>query len=263
MSGRKSITQIKAMKQAEKISVLTAYDFRTAQLLDGLVDILLVGDSLGMVIYGFDSTLPVTLEIMTAHGTAVAKATSKSLVVVDMPFGSYQESPEQAFRNSAKLISESGAQAVKIEGGLEMVETVNFLTSRGIPVMAHIGLQPQSFNAYGGYKVQGKEQKEADKILLAAKKLEAAGAFAVVLEAIPKVLADKITKSISIPTIGIGASPNCDGQVLVINDLLGLNPTPAKFVKTYADFSNAIAKAVKNYTADVKNKKFPGKDNCY
>lgn len=260
---RISVTDIKSRKNGEKIVAVTAYDFQTAQLLDGEVDILLVGDSLGMVIYGFDSTLPVTLEIMSRHAAAVAKASSKSMVVVDMPFGSYQESAAQAFRNAARLIAETGAQAVKIEGGSEMVETVKFITERGIPVVGHIGLQPQSFNAYGGYKIQGKQEESANHILNAAKDLSAAGCFAIVIEGVARKLADKITAEIPIPTIGIGASENCDGQVLVINDLLGLTKNPAKFVKAYAALSEVISKAVKTYAAEVRFGKFPTDKNLY
>ena len=260
---KKSVPEILALKGKEKISVVTAYDYATASIIDGEVDIFLVGDSLGMVVYGMDSTLPVTVEMMINHGKAVVRGAKQTLVVVDMPFGSYQESTAQAFRNSAKIMEETGCHAVKLEGGVEMAETIGFLVERGIPVMAHIGLQPQSYNVYGGFKVQGRELSASKKIIADAKAVAKAGAFSVVIEGVTEKLAADITNQITIPTIGIGASPKCDGQVLVINDLLGMTATPPKFVKKYADMAGEIKKAVKKYSADVKSGKFPGKDNCY
>ena len=260
---RTTANEIRARKNGEKITVISAYDYPAAKLLDGKVDIILVGDSLGMVIYGMNSTHAVTLPMMAAHAKAVVNASNKSLVVIDMPFGSYQESPAQAFASAAYLIAETGVQAVKIEGGSEMAETAKFLIERGIPVMGHLGMQPQSFNVYGGFKVQGKDEKNAKKIIAAAKDLEAAGCFALVLESVPRKLADKITKDVNIPTIGIGASPDCDGQVLVLHDILGFGENKPKFTKNYAGLNKIIAQAISEYVRDVKAKKFPEDKNCY
>lgn len=259
---RITVPQIIARKNTAKIVVIAAYDFLSAKAIDGVADIILIGDSLGMVIYGFDSTLPVTTEMMANHTAAVVRGSAKSLIVTDLPFASYQGSPGQAFHNAAKLI-QAGAQAVKLEGGAEMAETVKFLTTRGIPVMGHVGLQPQSFNAYGGFKVQGKSEEESGRILNAAMELEAAGCFSMVIEGVKKELADKITSQLDIPTIGIGASDECDGQVLVLHDLLGITPSPAKFVKDYGKLSSKITDAVKQYAEEVKSGKFPKKDNLY
>jgi 3-methyl-2-oxobutanoate hydroxymethyltransferase len=258
-----TVPEIISRKNKQKISVLTAYTHPIAKILDGEVDMILVGDSLGMVLYGMDSTLTVTLDMMIEHGKAVTRAAKKSLVVVDMPFGSYQENPAQAFRNAARIISETNCQAVKLEGGVEMAETIRFLVDRGIPVVGHIGLEPQSFNVYGGYRIQGKDKNSEDSLIQDAKALEKAGCFAIVLEGIKKTAADKITKAIKIPTIGIGASVQCDGQVLVTDDMLGLFEQSPKFVKHYADIKKIILKAVKSYTTEVSSKKFPGEENCY
>lgn len=260
---RKNILDIKSQKSGDKIVVLTAYTAPMARILDQYCDILLVGDSLGMLVYGMDSTLPVSLNMMINHGSAVVKSSEKALVVVDMPFGSYQESAQQAFRNAAKIIARTGCQAVKLEGGEEIIETVEFLVKRGIPVMGHIGLKPQSVNQMGGYKVQGKDKTSAKQILDDAKALEEAGCFSIVIEGVEKKLADKITSSIKIPTIGIGASAECDGQVLVSEDMLGLNENVPKFVKRYANLDRVINTATESYSHDVKAKKFPSEDNCY
>lgn len=260
---RTSITGILARKGGEPITALTAAIAPFARLLDGKVDILLVGDSLGMVLYGMESTLPVTLEIMIAHGRAVVLSSHQSCVVVDMPFGSYQESPAQAFRNAARVLAETGAQAVKMEGGAEMAQTVEFLTQRGVPVMAHIGLMPQHVQQLGGYKVQGREEAQAIKLKMDAKALAQAGAFAMVLEGMVEPLAREITALIPIPTIGIGASAACDGQVLVSEDMLGLTPRQPKFVKTYAALGEQIAAAVDSYAAEVKARSFPTPAQIY
>jgi len=255
---------IKKQKRKTPLVCLTAYSAPMATLLDPHVDILLVGDSLGMVVYGLPSTLQVTLEMMINHGAAVVRGSQKACVVVDLPFGSYQQSPQQAFQNAARVLSETGCQAVKLEGGAEMAETVAFLTVRGIPVMAHIGLQPQSMNVYGGFKVQGKDATEQQTLLEAAQALAAAGAFAVVIEGVKEVTAQHITENLPIPTIGIGASLTCDGQVLVTDDLLGLlSGFQPKFVKQYASLSPVITKAVEQFVTDVRARNFPTAEQTY
>jgi 3-methyl-2-oxobutanoate hydroxymethyltransferase len=243
--------------------MLTASTAPFARLLDPHVDILLVGDSLGMVLYGLPSTLPVTLEMMIAHGRAIVQSSQQALVVVDMPFGSYQESPAQAFRNAAQILAESGAQAVKLEGGAEMAETIQFLTQRGVPVMAHIGLMPQHMQQLGGFKVQGRDAAQIATIKADAKAIDTSGAFAVVIEGVVESLAQELTQLIRIPTIGIGASAACDGQVLVTEDLLGLTPRQPRFVKKYADLSSAISTAVEAYAAEVKARQFPTPEQTY
>lgn len=259
-----TITDILAKKSTQKIVVLTAYSTPQAKLLDSHVDILLVGDSVGMVLYGMESTLGVSLVMMIEHGKAVVRGASQALVVVDLPFGSYQASPQQAFTNSAQVLAETGCSAVKLEGGVEMAETVSFLTSRGVPVMGHIGLTPQSFNTLGGYKTQGKNEDAITKLLANAVAIEAAGAFAIVLEGVTPEASEQITKQLKIPTIGIGASPACDGQVLVSEDMLGMsgNYIP-KFVKTYATLAKDIENAVKQYASEVRNGEFPSAEYCY
>jgi 3-methyl-2-oxobutanoate hydroxymethyltransferase len=242
---------------------LTCYHAHTARLMDEHVDILLVGDSLGNVIHGMDSTLSVTLDIMILHTQAVMRGAQRALVVLDMPFGSYEESPQQAFRNAARAIKETGCQAVKMEGGQRMAETVRYLTERGIPVMGHIGLMPQSLNVMGGFKTQGRTEAEWPAIEADAQALAEAGAFAIVLEGMAEPLAAKITASIPAPTIGIGASSACDGQVLVLEDMLGLNPSPPRFVREYAHIGPEIEGAVKAYAADVRARSFPGTENVY
>lgn len=262
----KRLTTIDIMgkKGREPIVVLTAYTAPQARILDEYVDILLVGDSLGMVIYGMDSTIPVTTDMMIAHGKAVMRGSQKALVVVDLPFGSYQASKEQAFSTSAKILAEAGCAAVKLEGGEEMAETVKFLTERGIPVMGHVGLKPQSVHAMGGYRTQGKNEYDAEKIISDAKSLEQAGAFSLVIEGVVETVAKNVTEKISIPTIGIGASPACDGQVLVTEDMLGLSGGYIpRFVKQYANLNKDVENAVKQYAEEVRNRTFPSAEFCY
>ena len=254
---------IRARKGGTPIVSLTSYHAHTAAIADKYVDFLLVGDSLGMVMHGFETTLPVPLELMIMHGRAVTRGAKHALVVVDMPFGSYEESPAQAFRNAARVIKETECGAIKIEGGTRMAETVKFLSERGIPVMAHIGLTPQSINIFGGFKTQGREKAQWAAIEADAKAVEEAGAFAVVLEAIAEPLAAKITKQIDIPTIGIGASAACDGQILVMEDMLGLTPKVPRFVKEFGKVAVAIEGAIKAYAEDVRDRKFPTPENTY
>ena len=260
---RVSVPEILAHKNAKPIVVLTCYHAHTARLLDSHVDVMLVGDSLGMVIHGMETTLSVTLEMMILHGQAVMRGSKQALVVVDMPFGSYEESPQVAFRNAARVIQETGCQAVKLEGGASMAETVRYLTGRGIPVMGHIGLTPQATNVMGGFRARGRTQEEWPAIEADAKAISEAGAFAIVLEGMAEPLAAKITGEIAVPTIGIGASPQCDGQILVMEDMLGLNPNPPKFVRQYAHLGAEIGKAVKAYAEDVRARQFPGIENVY
>jgi 3-methyl-2-oxobutanoate hydroxymethyltransferase len=260
---RISVPEIKARKGREPIVSLTCYHAHTAQLLDSHVDVMLVGDSLGMVMHGMETTLGVSLELMILHAQAVMRGAKHALVVVDMPFGSYEESPEIAFRNAARVMKETGCSAVKIEGGSRMAPTIRYLTMRGIPVMAHIGMTPQMVQVLGGFKTQGRTAEEWPLLEADAKDIDEAGAFAVVLEAIAEPLAAKITKLVSIPTIGIGASPDCDGQILVMEDMLGLNPNPPRFVREYAHVGAEIEAAVKAYAADVRSRRFPGQENVY
>jgi 3-methyl-2-oxobutanoate hydroxymethyltransferase len=243
---------------------LTAYTAPIARLLDEHVDFMLVGDSLGMVVYGFDSTLPVTIDMMIAHGGAVMRSSAQAMVVVDLPFGAYQESARQAFRNAARIMAETGCAAVKLEGGAEMAETVQFLTRRGVPVMGHIGLMPQSVNTAGGFRVQGRGREQADRVIADAVAIAEAGAFSIVIEGTLEPVARAITERVPVPTIGIGASPACDGQILVIDDLLGVFTefTP-RFVKRYAELAPLIAAAAAAYAADVRARRFPGKEHCF
>lgn len=263
---RKTILDIKKMKmQGEKITMLTAYDYGMAAILDESdIDILLVGDSLGMVMLGYDSTLPVTMEDMIHHTKAVSRAVKHAMIVADMPFLSYQVSPESALTNAGRFLKEADAQAVKLEGGREFAEIVHKMTYAGIPVMAHLGLTPQSVHQLGGYKVQGKKEDAAEIMMQDAKILEEAGAFSLVLECVPEKLAAEITRSLSIPTIGIGAGVHCDGQVLVVNDMLGMydRMTP-KFVKKYAHLSLDIKNAVQDYILEVKQGKFPDNEHSF
>ena len=253
-------------KQGKRIPVLTAYTYSIARVLDSSgIPVILVGDSVGMVEAGLSTTLPVTVDEMIYHTRAVARACSSAMVVVDMPFMSYQASVEDAVRNAGRLVKEGGASAVKVEGGVKAAPVVKAIVSADIPVMGHIGLTPQSVLALGGYKVQGREKSRAMEIVKDAKAVEKAGAFAVVLECIPMALAARITRLLRIPTIGIGAGPSCDGQVLVINDMLGLSDTenPLRFVKTYANLNSIIKKAVIEYKEDVESGDFPSKEHCY
>ena len=260
---RITVPEIRAHKNAKPVVALTCYHAHTARLLDEHVDLMLVGDSLGMVMHGLESTLGVTLDMMITHGKAVMRGSKRALVTVDMPFGSYEESPAIAFRNAARIIQETGATAVKLEGGTRMADTIRYLTERGVPVMGHIGLTPQMVNVTGGFHTTGRTEAEWPAILADAKAVDDAGAFAVVLEGMAEPLAAKITREIAIPTIGIGASPACDGQILVLEDMLGLNPNPPKFVREYAHMGPAIAQAVKDYASDVRERHFPGAENVY
>lgn len=260
---RRSITDIRAAKGGTPLVVLTAYTAPVAAILDDLCDILMVGDSLGMVVYGYDSTLRVSLEQMIAHGDAVVRHSAQALVVVDLPFGAYQASPEQAFASAARVLKETGAAAVKLEGGKEMAPTIRYLTERGIPVMAHVGLMPQHLHQLGGFKAQGKEKAQQKLILEDALAVEAAGAFAVVLEGVVEPLAKAITKKLLIPTIGIGASPACDGQVLVVDDMLGMFEFTARFVKPFANLRGEIRNAAADYAKAVRARKFPTLAQCY
>ena len=254
---------IRARKGSAPLVVLTAYSTPVARLVDAHCDIALVGDSVGMVIHGMPSTLGVTMEMMILHGRAVVRGCQKSMPVIDMPFGSYEESPQQAFRNASRLMAETGAPAVKLEGGQHMAETIAFLTQRGVPVMAHIGLTPQSVNTLGGYKVVGRAD-EADKVMADARAVEAAGAFSVVLEKVPEGLAGRITKALAIPTIGIGAGVDCDGQVLVVDDMLGLfTDFRPKFVKRYAELGKTADAAIAAYAAEVRSRSFPAAEHSF
>ena len=254
---------ILARKGSAPLVVLTAYTTPIARLVDAHCDIALVGDSVGMVLHGMTSTLGVTLEMMILHGRSVVKGCQKAMVVIDMPFGSYEESPQQAYRNAARLMAETGAPAVKLEGGAHMADTIAFLTKRGVPVMAHIGLTPQSVNTLGGYKVVGRAG-EADGVIEDALAVEEAGAFAVVLEKVPMGLAARITQRLAIPTIGIGAGAACDGQVLVVDDMLGLfTEFRPKFVKRYADLGQAADQAIADYAAEVRNRTFPADEHSF
>jgi 3-methyl-2-oxobutanoate hydroxymethyltransferase len=261
-AGRRGIGDF--VKGGTPIVGLTAYTAPIARLLDPHADFLLVGDSLGMVVYGFGSTLPVTLEMMIAHGAAVMRASATALVVVDLPFGGYQESPEQAFRNAARIMAETGSAAVKLEGGEEMADTVRFLTRRGVPVMGHVGLMPQSVNTAGGFRVQGRGARQADRVMTDAVAIAEAGAFAIVIEGTVEPVARAITEAAPVPTIGIGASPACDGQILVIDDVLGIFTefTP-RFVKRYAELAPLISAAAEAYAGDVRARRFPGPEHCF
>ena len=252
-------------QQGEKIAVLTSYDYPLTRLIDAAgIDMILVGDSLGVVVAGHENTLPVTMDEMIYHTRAVARANPKALVIADMPFMSYQADLSEARRNAGRLLKEGGAEAVKIEGGVNVAPTIEAIVAMDIPVMAHIGLTPQSIHRMGGYKVQGKGDEQAAKLLEDAKAVEDAGAFAVVLEGIPQKLAARITAELTIPTIGIGAGVHCDGQVLVIHDILGLCEKYApKFVKRYADLKPLIAGAVGEYVAEVKNGTFPTEGHSF
>ena len=254
---------IRARKGGQPLVSLTAYTTPMAQVMDPHCDFVLVGDSVGMVLHGLTSTLGVTMEMMILHGQAVARGLNCAMMVIDMPFASYEEGPAQAFRNAACLMAETGAGAVKLEGGVEMAETIRFLTKRGIPVMAHIGLTPQSINTLGGYKVQGRDA-QADAVLADAHAVSDAGAFSVVLEKVPQVLADQITAEVAIPTIGIGASAGCDWQILVVDDMLGFfTAFKPKFVKRYADLGAQADSAIAQYAAEVRDRSFPAAEHVF
>jgi 3-methyl-2-oxobutanoate hydroxymethyltransferase len=243
--------------------MLTAYTARQAQLLDAHCDMLLVGDSLGQVVYGLPSTLQVTLDMMIAHGAAVVRGSYHSLVIVDMPFGSYEQSPQQAYASAARVLAETGCAAVKLEGGAAMAETIRFLAQRGIPVMAHVGLTPQAVNALGGYGARGKTQQEHEKIVSDGQAVAQAGAFAVVIEGVVEPIAVALTQSLEIPTIGIGASAQCDGQVLVTEDMLGMFERVPRFVKRYGTIAEEISAAAGLYAKEVRERSFPGADQIY
>ena len=250
-------------KTAEPLVMLTAYTMRYAQLLDPHCEMLLVGDSLGQVIYGLPSTVPVTMEMMCAHGAAVVRGSWHALVAVDMPFGSYEGSPSQAFASASRILKETGCAAVKLEGGEAMAETIAFLVGRGIPVIGHVGLTPQAVNVLGGYGARGKSDAEAKKIVGDAKAVAEAGAFCVVVEGVMESIADAATKAIEVPTIGIGASANCDGQVLVTEDMLGLFERTPRFVKRYADLASEIGAAATTYREEVRTRAFPTAEQTY
>jgi 3-methyl-2-oxobutanoate hydroxymethyltransferase len=251
------------MKGGRPIVSLTSYHAHTAAIVDRYADFILVGDSLGMVMHGMETTVGVPLDLMIMHGRAVVRGTRRALIVVDMPFGSYEESPAVAFRNAATVMKETGCGAVKIEGGRRMAETIRFLTERGIPVMAHIGLTPQSWHTMGGFRTQGRDEETWPLHEEDARAVAEAGAFAVVLEGMVEPLAARITPQIPIPTIGIGASASCDGQILVLEDMLGLNPRPPKFVKVYGQLGPMIEDAVRRYAEDVTSRAFPSEDQVY
>jgi 3-methyl-2-oxobutanoate hydroxymethyltransferase len=247
----------------EPIVMLTAYTMRMAQLLDPHCDMLLVGDSLGQVIYGLPSTIPVTLEMMCAHGAAVVRGSWHALVAVDMPFGSYEGSPEQAFVSASRVMKESGCAAVKLEGGEAMAPTIRFLTERGVPVIGHVGLTPQAVNVLGGYGARGRGKAEADKILADARAVDQAGAFCIVVEGVLEEIATKVARTVAAPVIGIGASAECDGQVLVTEDMLGLFERTPRFVKRYADLATEIGEAAASYAAEVRARAFPTPEQTY
>ena len=250
-------------KNADPVVALTAYHAHTASILDAHVDFILVGDSLGMVMHGMESTVPVTLDMMIVQGLAVMRGSQRALVVVDMPFGSYEASKEQAFHSAARVMKETGAGAIKMEGGKHMAETVEFLVRRGVPVMGHVGLTPQAINTMGGFRVQGKSQESQTQTEADARAISDAGAFAIVLEGIVEPVARKITQEIPTVTIGIGASPACDGQILVLEDMLGLNEWTPKFVQRFGSIREHIEEAVTGYANAVRDRSFPGDDHVY
>jgi 3-methyl-2-oxobutanoate hydroxymethyltransferase len=247
----------------QPLVMLTAYTARQAQLLDPHCDLLLVGDSLGQVIYGLPSTLPVTLDMMCAHGAAVVRGSYHSVVVVDMPFGSYEASPQAAFASASRILAETGCAAVKLEGGQAMAETIAFLAQRGIPVMAHVGLTPQAVNALGGYGARGRSEAEQARIVADGRAVAEAGAFAVVVEGVVEPVAVALTETIAVPTIGIGASAQCDGQVLVTDDMLGMFERVPRFVKTYERIAETIDQAAARYAEEVRSRRFPGPEQTY
>jgi len=260
---RLTAPDIRARKGGEPIVCLTSYHAHTAAVVDKHCDVILVGDSLGMVMHGFESTVPVTLDMMILQGHAVMRGSRRALVVIDMPFGSYEASKEQAFMSAGRVLKETGCGAIKLEGGKRMAETIAFLVERGVPVMAHVGLTPQSINTIGSFRAQGREESDWGRIEADAIAVSEAGAFSVVIEAVAEPLARKLTAAVPIPTIGIGASVACDGQVLVLEDMLGLSPRVPKFVKRYGDLGPGIDKAVADYAAEVRKRAFPGPEHVY
>jgi 3-methyl-2-oxobutanoate hydroxymethyltransferase len=260
---RLTAPDIRARKAGEPIVCLTSYHAHTARILDAYCDVILVGDSLGMVMHGLETTVPVTLEMMILQGHAVMRGSRRALVVVDMPFGSYEQSKEQAFASCARVLKETGCGAIKLEGGRRMAETIAFLVERGVPVMGHIGLTPQSINTIGAFRAQGRDEADWAPIEADAKAVADAGAFAMVIEAVAEPLGRRISEAVAIPTIGIGASVACDGQILVLEDMLGLSPRVPKFVKRFGELGPSIERAVKGYAEEVRARTFPGPDNVY
>ena len=260
---RLTVPAVRARKGGEPLVMLTAYTVRMAQLLDPHCDILLVGDSLGQVIYGLPSTLPVSLDMMCAHGAAVVRGSYHAVVIVDMPFGSYEASPGQAFESASRIMKETGCAAVKLEGGEAMAPAIEFLTQRGIPVIAHVGLTPQAVNVLGGYAARGREEREAEKIVADARAVDEAGAFCIVVEGVMEEIATLIATQVSAPVIGIGASAECDGQVLVIDDMLGMFERTPRFVKRYDDLAARIGEAARTYAEEVRARRFPSADQTY
>jgi 3-methyl-2-oxobutanoate hydroxymethyltransferase len=260
---RLTVPRIRQRKGGEPLVMLTAYTVRMAQLLDPHCDMLLVGDSLAQVIYGLPHTVGVTMEMMALHGAAVVRGSYHAAVIVDMPFGSYEGSPQQAFDNAARLLKETGAAAVKVEGGKVLAPTIEFLTQRGIPVMGHVGLTPQAVNILGGYGVRGKSDEEARAIVEDAVAVAKAGAFSIVIEGVLESIAIEITEKVACPTIGIGASARCDGQVLVTDDMLGMFERVPKFVKRYQDMAGVVNGAVQEYADEVRSRSFPTEDQIY
>ncbi|MDP5305815.1 3-methyl-2-oxobutanoate hydroxymethyltransferase [Paracoccus spongiarum] len=260
---RVTVPQIAGRKGAPPIVALTAYTAPMAALVDAHADVILVGDSLGMVIHGLPSTIGVTLEMMILHGQAVMRGSARAMVVIDMPFGSYEESPQQAFRNAARVMGETGCGAVKLEGGARMAPTIRFLVDRGIPVMAHVGLTPQATNVMGGFRTQGRDEASWPAHVADAVAVAEAGAFSVVVEGVMEGLADRITEAVAIPTIGIGASARCDGQILVLDDMLGLSGRVPRFVRKFGDLGPRAEAAIADYAAAVRDRSFPAADQLY
>jgi 3-methyl-2-oxobutanoate hydroxymethyltransferase len=260
---RLTAPDIRARKGGEALVCLTSYHAHTARILDSYCDVILVGDSLGMVMHGLESTVPVTLDMMILQGNAVMRGSKRALVVIDLPFGSYEASKEQAFASAVRVLKETGCGAIKLEGGRRMAETIAFLAERGVPVMAHVGLTPQAINTLGSFRAQGRDEADWAPIEADARAVAEAGAFSVVLEAVAEPLGRRITADIAIPTIGIGASVACDGQILVLEDMLGLSPRVPKFVKRFGDLGPSIEAAVKSYAEDVRARHFPGDDHVY
>jgi 3-methyl-2-oxobutanoate hydroxymethyltransferase len=262
-SSRLTVPEIRDRKGKEKIVCLTAYSAPMAAILDPWVDLLLVGDTVGMVIHGLPTTVGVTLEMMILHGRAVMRGSTRALVVVDLPFGTYERSPQQAHESAARVMQKTGCQAVKVEAGDGVPETIQFLVRRGIPVVGHVGLRPQAANVDGGFKTKGRSPAERERVLAEARAVDEAGAFAMVVEGVARDLADEITQAVSIPTIGIGASPSCDGQILVTDDMIGLFDWTPKFVRRYGAMRELIGQAVQAYAADVRSGAFPGSAELY
>ncbi|NWG25464.1 MAG: 3-methyl-2-oxobutanoate hydroxymethyltransferase [Pseudorhodoplanes sp.] len=260
---RLTAPDIRARKGGEPIVSLTSYHAHTAALADKYCDFILVGDSLGMVMHGLESTVPVTLDMMILQGHAVMRGSRRALVVVDMPFGSYEASREQAFASAARVLKETGCGAIKMEGGRRMADTIRFLVERGVPVMGHIGLTPQSINTIGSFRAQGREEADWGPIEEDARAVADAGAFSIVIEAVAEPLARKITANVPVPTIGIGASAACDGQILVLEDMLGLSPRVPKFVKRYGELGPGIEAAIRVYAEEVRSRAFPGPEHVY